>query len=784
MRKFLDFALFLAVCALWMGERAFGAPACPEPYDVTMEDGTQRRVRQHGDEFFNWTEAEDGFAVARGSNGRWQYAARAKGRWVPAGMTPRQRGREGRAADPTPSPLLSAAADEGSSIGSTLSGGPAETLAATPAPAKLLVILVSFADLGISTTASAWADKVFGASGKTVNTYYKQASKNRFWFNPAEETQDTVNDGVISVALASNHPNETSPTVLRTQAAVSAALTAANGYINFAALDADHNGYLSSSELHVVLVFAGYERAVSDSYVPFIWAHHWSLSSPPLLDNVRIGASSYGGGYIAVGEYHAATHAATIGVICHELGHNLTLPDLYDTDHSSDGVGAHCLMGAGNWGRAYGEAYQGQTPVLPSAYCRQLVGFSDVRTVTGVAVTNSLIQISDSTNLTDMVRINTPNSSQYFLIENRRISGFDAGLYFYTGASSGGGLAIWHVDASMADNATDSRRLVDLEEAASPVLDATNDLSVGSIQNYYYSGNATRFDETTFPSNVLNGGGASLARVYNVSASGATMTFITDEGASFVSLPSALDVVEAQSFTTGTPAWTGQSTNTHDAVDAAQSGWVSSTATNSYMSTVVTGPVQVAFWWKNGSSSSTDKLRYLVDGVLQVEITGSVDTASTWYQESRTVSAGAHTLRWELYTTRRFGFSCDGFVDQLTLTPLAAALAVDAPALSFPWTGGLAQLKVRNTGNTALLWQTASSAWCPLSPASGSLAAGATQQVAMACATNWVRQVPRSGTLTVAATNAYGSAASGAPASFPLSEAGRPPNPSTVFRVQ
>ena len=58
-----------------------------------MEDGTRQTVRPRGDEFFNWSEASDGFAVARGANGRWQYARREKGRWVPSGMTPQQRSR-------------------------------------------------------------------------------------------------------------------------------------------------------------------------------------------------------------------------------------------------------------------------------------------------------------------------------------------------------------------------------------------------------------------------------------------------------------------------------------------------------------------------------------------------------------------------------------------------------------------------------------------------------------------------------------------------------------------
>ena len=757
----------------------FGAPACPEPYAVTMEDGTRRQVRQHGDEFFNWTEAEDGFAVARGTNGRWQYATRAKGRWVPAGMTPQQRGREGRAGDPTPSPLQAAAAESASSA-TTLSTVPVTPLGTTPAAAKLLVILVSFADKSITTAASAWSDTFFGASGKTVNTFYKQASKTRFYFNPAQETEGTANDGVISVALATNHPNEGQNTGAGTLAAVTAALTAADPYINYALYNYDGNAYLSTSELHLVLIFAGYENSYSSTYTPLLWAHHWSLSSPPKLDNVYLGSSSGGGGYAAVGEYHD-THAATIGVICHELGHNLTLPDLYDTDGSSDGVGTHCLMGGGSWGSASYSESAGQTPVLPSAYCRQLIGFSDVQAASGEGATYALLQVSDSTNLADMVRLNTSVSKEYFLVENRQATGFDAGLYYYTRSSSGGGLAVWHIDESKTDNTTDTRRLVDLEEAASPSLDVF-DYPLGSIQNYYYSGNVTRFDETTWPSNTLNAGGVSLTRLYNVSAPGAQMTFTGDNGASLTTLAAALDVALTQMFTAGTPTWTWQTATTHDGVDAAQSGTVSFTAKTSSLETVVTGPTLVSFWWKN-SGGSSETLSVLIDSVQQA----SLANTGLWTQRSLTVGLGTHALRWSYVTTKsrnNQGTSSAGYVDQLTLTPLVASMAVDAPSLAFPWTGGSAQLAVRNTGNTALMWPAASAAWCPLSPNSGTLMVGATQLVSVACATNWVRLASRTATLTVAATNAFGTVASGSPAAFPLAQAARPTGPATLFSVR
>jgi len=652
-------------------------------------------------------------------------------------------------------------------------------LSAAPAPTRLLVILVSFADVGITTSTAAWANVFFGADGKTVNTYFKQASKNHFYFLPAQETQGTIGDGVIRVTLDSDHPNEGGNTGSGTRTAVRDALMAADPDIDFGLYDANGDGYLSMDELHIVLVFAGYENAYSSAYTPLLWAHHWRLSYPvsaPCLDDVWVAASS-SGGYIAVGEYHASAtsvkHAATIGVICHELGHDLGLPDLYDTDFSSDGVGTHCLMGCGNWGRAAtGDSYLGQTPVLPSAYCRQFLGFSNVRVGSGENTVYALTQVSDDTNSTDIVRLDTPNAHEYFLVENRQLTGFDAGLYYYTGSPSGGGLAVWHIDTSVAANTDDARRLVDFEEAADPCLDVYG-TPLGRVANYYYDGNAIRFDETTFPSNTLNGGGASLTRVCNVSASGTTMTFTGDAGASLTSLAAVVDVEWTRPFETGTPAWTWQTAITHDGIDAAQSGWVYSLNRISYMSTVVTGPVQVVFWWRNGSVTNSETLRFVVDGQPRASITGDTATAGTWFRYADTLRAGVHTNRWEFYTTRNTGTSNAGYVDQLSLTPLVSVLAMDASPLSFNWTGGLRPLAIYNTGNTSLFWQATAPSWCPASPDSGALSAGATQWVSVACSTNWASAFSRVGTLAVTATNVLGTAVVGSPAAATITQTAR-----------
>ena len=41
---------------------------------------------------------------------------------------------------------------------------------------------------------------------------------------------------------------------------------------------------------------------------------------------------------------------AAVAMLIHELGHLLFgMPDLYDTDNSSEGIGNWCLMAGGTW---------------------------------------------------------------------------------------------------------------------------------------------------------------------------------------------------------------------------------------------------------------------------------------------------------------------------------------------------------------------------------------------------------------------------------------------------
>ena len=161
------------------------------------------------------------------------------------------------------------------------------------------------------------------------------------------------------------------------------------------------------------------------------------------------------------------TNSNITGVICHEFGHDLGLPDLYDVDYNSNGIGIWGLMGAG------GHLNNGVTPAHPSAWSKIFLGWADPIEITANTESLSIRNVEDYPEIYKIIVPHT-EGKEYFLIENRARTGFDYYLPH-------GGLLIWHIDESVMyenlgggftrmdanDINTDpSHKAVDLEEAS------------------------------------------------------------------------------------------------------------------------------------------------------------------------------------------------------------------------------------------------------------------------------------------------------------------------------
>jgi M6 family metalloprotease-like protein len=226
---------------------------------------------------------------------------------------------------------------------------------------------------------------------------------------------------------------------------------AADPEVDFSRYDHDNDGYCDG----VIIIHAG--RGAEEQGVDGVWSHKSNLCPRRIYDGDTISAYT-------MNPEEFGSSLAPIGVFCHEYGHVLGLPDLYDVSNSlRSGLGKWSLMASGNWNM------DGKKPAHLDAWCKDRIGFLDL-----IEVSSNIYQQSIPAVEFDPVAYKLQNSasgSQYWVVENRRKTGFDAQL-------PAAGLCIYHVDpAGGPYNSDPSRYLVAMEQA-----DGRNDLSQ-PIQN-------------------------------------------------------------------------------------------------------------------------------------------------------------------------------------------------------------------------------------------------------------------------------------------------------------
>ncbi len=161
-----------------------------------------------------------------------------------------------------------------------------------------------------------------------------------------------------------------------------------------------------------------------------IWSHHWTLPRS------RRWKSSSG---LQVDKYITCpglwnmqgADIGHVGVIVHELGHSLGLPDLYGSGNmlEDNGIGSYGVMG-NSWGFDNTQMY----PPHMCPWSKMVLGWSRPYVISR----GGNYAIDSSASVDQVYKIDL-GRSEYLLIENRQPISFDAKL-------PSGGLAIWHID--------------------------------------------------------------------------------------------------------------------------------------------------------------------------------------------------------------------------------------------------------------------------------------------------------------------------------------------------
>jgi len=380
-------------------------------------------------------------------------------------------------------------------------------------PFRVLAVLVDFSDHTAQVNTTFFDTLIFGNQTGTVHDYLDEVSYTQIDLITVN-LPSTVGwkRAPQTYAYYVNNQYGMGPYPQNAQKLVEDLVVAVDPQVDFSQYDNDGDGDVDV----MVVVHSGTGAELSGNAAD-IWSHKWGISSGATGDGVSVST------YTIQPEFWTSPGDMTIGVYAHELMHGLGLPDLYDTDSSpefiSNGIGRWGIMSYGSWNGS-----MGSSPAHPCAWSRIQIGAASPVNVTANITGQSISSVNGGG---PIFRLWTSGaaSNEYFLVENRQLTGYDAGL-------PASGLLIWHIDDNKANNEDEwypgvdgaLHFLVALEQAdALWELEHANDQG-DAADPWPGSLNRTTFNGASGPSSDAYLSGGTFVGVTNISPSAATMT--------------------------------------------------------------------------------------------------------------------------------------------------------------------------------------------------------------------------------------------------------------------
>lgn len=368
-----------------------------------------------------------------------------------------------------------------------------------PAPMlvdKILVLCIDFKDKPATLPTSTIYNRLFGTYSNSLKNYYKEISHSRYvpngqlygWYRaPQNSTYYTDKQNGFG-----KYPKSVEKLI---EDVVN--IASKDHSINWPSFDINNNGYIDN----LIVVHSGAEAAYTGNLDDF-WAHIYIIPQPKVIQGKTVWI------YAITSEYiNKPTDPQAIGGDVHEHGHQLGLPDLYDTTYKTNGVGAYSLMGAGSW------ANKGITPIHLDAWSKYVLGFADAKeNPTGTS------HLNDAESHPDIIKYTTADPKEYYLVENRQKILYDKYL-------PSQGIFVWHINENKADNTDPTCYLVGLVQADG-LKDLENARNEGDLSDPFPgTSNNRSYGVHTTPNSVLCNKTVKSMSISKISDSGRTMTF-------------------------------------------------------------------------------------------------------------------------------------------------------------------------------------------------------------------------------------------------------------------
>lgn len=295
---------------------------------------------------------------------------------------------------------------------------------------KALLLLVEFTDEKFQ---DSHTNELYQQIANTRNFQHElgfKGSVRDYFYDQSGKSFDLTFDVVGPIQLKKEYgyygANNADGYDLRPDEMVQEACMAANEKVNFNDYDWDGNGVVDA--LFVLYAGPG-ENSKDGKDSKRIWPHQSELSATNFsfkLDNVTIDS------YACGPEMASPTEIDGIGTICHELSHVFGLPDMYDTSRNDNyGMLTWDIMDHGSYNG------DGFVPAAYTSYERAYCGWLEPIELTRDMSVENMQPLSEGGNA--YIIYNDDNKNEYYLLENRQKTGWDAEL-------GGAGLLVLHVD--------------------------------------------------------------------------------------------------------------------------------------------------------------------------------------------------------------------------------------------------------------------------------------------------------------------------------------------------
>jgi len=523
LKKF--YLILLILCTSISG--VFSIPAKYSPVQLTQPDDSKIYVLLRGDEFFHFYTTVDGYLIQKDAAGFFCYSTLdANNQLTYSTVRTRNTAERSSAENSYLNAIdkeklfgaLEVRAKAQSNKFKTPAKTPIQKLGNFPTSGnvKSLVILVQYQDLqfSVSNPNSAFHDLLnkenysYNRGTGSVRDYFIENSTGKF-----QPQFDVYGPVTLSHNMNYYGGNDSWGNDQAPEQMVIEACNQLDATVDFSQYDNDNDGWVDN----IYVFYAGLGEADGGSENT-VWPHAWNIYTGAgetlMVDEKQVGSYS-------CSNEKDGTVLTGIGTFTHEFCHVLGLPDLYATSYTS-------AFTPGEWSILDYGPYnnQGKTPPYMSVYERYSLGWLEpVELNTGATV--SLKNIANNEGFI----IKTNKSNEYFMVENRQKSNWDAYI-------PGHGMLVWHIDynesvwSGNTVNNTASHQYVDIEEA-----DGTQTESSRAGDAFPGTSGKTEFTDATSPG-MKTWAGVSLNKpITNIVESGGLVTFNFMGGKAFEDVP-------------------------------------------------------------------------------------------------------------------------------------------------------------------------------------------------------------------------------------------------------